>query len=61
MMSIIRRALTTVQIVFDHSGNLIATSRSTARATTILNECNYDFNKKSLLNKNNMSILPRTH
>ena len=35
-----RRALTTVQIFLDHKGNLIATNRSTARATIILRKRN---------------------
>ena len=36
MMKMIRRALTTVQIFFDQSGNLMATNRSRAKATIIL-------------------------
>ena len=40
MMRMIRRALTTVQMFFDHNGNLIATRRSTAKATMILGERN---------------------
>ena len=33
-----RRALTTVQMCLDHRGNLIAASRSTAKATITLEE-----------------------
>jgi hypothetical protein len=36
MKNIIRRAFVTLQIYFDHNGNLIATKRSIAKATIIL-------------------------